>query len=1323
MKRFLAGMLAIALIVTSLYYAPVEEVHAMTQSDWLEQENTYTTKEQNQGLNFNTTQYNYYFAEEKLNQLPATFEATIRITTEPSRAGIILGNSQYESSSSKEQGTFNFGFHVGMIPYLYVADANNKDGILYRFDKFGAILPEGEKDIYGNDDGLNNTKFPESKAVFQTKQWVHLAIVNDAENETMTCYVDGEVYASATSSNGTTFYDAANWVMSKAMALGSDYRSNNTQQFIGDIKNVAIYADARNEDEIASDCAAMKVENADYVPVADENLMACYALNLDTTTGLYPKTLEDLSNNSYDMVTYDWLTSADMEANNLTISRDDYSYSMAVIGDPQMLASDKDRVETLYQWVKDNAEAKNIQFAFQMGDTVDSSTSTSASKNWKSASNAVKMLNGIVPYSIVRGNHDSIEFYNQYYPYSEYKDSLSGSYDENMLNTYQKFQVGDIKYLVLNLDFGVGASSTYYAVNAEDDRIMNDGSGNPDKVLAWANEVVKANPDHNVILTTHGYMNSNEERLQSTSTGAPTSTSATSEGYRRAYSGEDIYEKLVKDNSNVVLVLSGHIETEKIVQRTVEREDGSKVVEMLVNPQSTDRYLDDCGLVAMMYFDEMNTETKKQDVTLQYYATLRDRYYLKGNQNIKITLDVIDSDIFENEDGSVAISYDNVIVGEDAVTAPEAYKDYVFAGWYSNAGCTTAITDKTKVDASSYALFKPSSLLDVKMQITNAIVEGATSENTTKYNGNYVIRFVSSVDCLDYKTVGFVLETEDGTQLKSISKRVFKGIESSNAGSAYNFSPKVISEQSQYLITAKLPVSPENINDEYVVRAYWETMDGTVVYGDSRCVSVKDNNVLKADTEKDTINMVVSGELTGTGYTASFTSSSDNSGTDDDFTVPGAEVEVLNVGDGYSNVRITLPAHGDYTKMASLTKVTIDGTDSYGMFRNYYTSHKSGTASAPHADTSWYYASEDQNKYVIASSADLFGFAALVDSGITFAQKKVVMVADIEVNKGEAIPSEIDADGTIKTEASWKASDGELTYVWNPIGNNSRTDSFAGTFDGDYNTISGLYRNGSTAYSALFTCVSSATIQNVSIMNSYIDSSNTFTATIVAMVAGDCTLKNIYTDAVLVGDGTNSAQIGGLIGRVYTDTISNIILENCWFDGEINSYGGRYIAGMVAQFFKSSNITATNCLMTGNIYNTTNTTKSTATGGILGWDNAKVTAKLTNCVVLGDIHIQQDDNVGNIVGIRYTDTTTITMKDCYAANTIYLKGKQLETATAVYNDADYNTCMKEESWFTSTALADMFEDASAWVKDERATTLNQPILKEFAEWIYVYGDK
>lgn len=1324
MKRFLAGMLAIVLVFTSASYMQVTEVQAMTQDEWKEKFITpYTTTAQYQGLNFETIEHNYYFAEDTMDQLPATFEATVRVsnTLKPYRAGMIMSNSEYgDGKDVNETGTFSVGFYKGMIPFLYVDGNASGNGVFYLFDKHGIVQDDGTIS------GHKTTTYTE----FHTGEWAHLAIVNDAANQTMTCYLNGEYYATATGTDGSTYYDATNWEMSKPMVVGSDYRANNPQQFLGDIKNVALYADARTAQDVADDCTAMKAENTDYQPdTTDENLMACYVLGIDTE-GRYPKTLEDLSNNTYDMKTYDWLYPDEVQ-------QPEYSYSMAVVGDPQVLSwdsnkyatSSKESVQTTFRWVRDNVESKNMQFVFNMGDTVD--TIKSPATTWEFGSAAVKQLDGVVPYSMVRGNHDSIADYNQYYSYAEYKDSLAGSYDENMLNTYQKFQVGDIKYLVLNLDFGVGASSTYYEVDADNDRIMSDGSGNPDKVLEWANNVVKANPGYNVILTTHGYTGSDGTRLQhnlNATTGAPTNISPSKEGYQRAYSGEDIYEKLVKGNSNIVLVLSGHTGAEQIKQRTVTRADGSKVVEMLVNPQTTDQYLDVTGLVAMMYFAEANTETNKQDVTIQYYATLRDKYYRADNQNIKFTLDVIDTSAIESADGSVVIARNEVSVGEDTVSAPEDYKDYLFAGWYTDATCKTAITDKTKVTDSSYAKFWPKDLLDVKVQVTNGIVTGETNPATIKYNDNYVIRFVSSLQNLDPAKAGFEVTKKDGTVVgTSTSTKAFKGIESTNAGSTYDFSPKVISELSEWFITAKMPVAPADKDVDYVVRAYWTTPDGTTVYGDSRCVSVMDHNVLKSEDEQHTLNLTVNGELDVKGtYTASFVSSSDNTVETDDFTVSGAAVEVLNAEDGYSNVRITLPEGSVIGNMASLTRVTIDGTDFYGMYRYYNTSHVNldddgkDLVLAPHADTSWYYASEDTSKFVIASSADLYGLATMVNTTADlFAGDTVTLVRDITVNKGTA---------WMNTTSFDKA------YVWFPIGRNTSGTSWKGTFDGDGNNISGLYTvhrldgqgnyknpmSSSYGYVGLFgTSFKGSAIKNIAVTESYFNSDTYYLGSIVGVSTGT-EFKNLYSNATIVNTGKGIT--GGLIGRLQDNVVDNdpFIMKSCWFDGDIyaENQSAVQVAGLVGSVFQDKDgVKFIDCLYTGSLE-----TAGTSVGGFYGTQSdgssyANKVLEFVNCISAGDIKATNSGAAtvtGSVAG-TISRSKTLVLQNCYSVCEV--SAGKTDAQAVEYGTLHANNESKWVSWITTKenlaakSLDELFGTDHVWATVEG---MNVPVLAEFA---------
>ena len=81
--------------------------------------------------------------------------------------------------------------------------------------------------------------------------------------------------------------------------------------------------------------------------------------------------------------------------------------------------------------------------------------------------------------------------------------------------------------------------------------------------------------------------------------------------------------------------------------------------------------------------------------------------------------------------------------------------------------------------------------------------------------------------------------------------------------------------------------------------------------------------------------------------------------------------------------------------------------------------------------------------YVISSAEDLYKFAELVNGGATpWPTAKVVLTDDIVVNLNV-----LKENGTLNSPAP--------TYSWTPIGTNAY--KYAGTFDGNRHTISGLY--------------------------------------------------------------------------------------------------------------------------------------------------------------------------------------------------------------------------------------------------------------------------
>ena len=235
---------------------------------------------------------------------------------------------------------------------------------------------------------------------------------------------------------------------------------------------------------------------------------------------------------------------------------------------------------------------------------------------------------------------------------------------------------------------------------------------------------------------------------------------------------------------------------------------------------------------------------------------------------------------------------------------------YLFAGYFTSEDCKIATRSREK-DAS-YVKFVRKEILDVKVQVTNNVV---TSSDNEKYEGKYVIRFTSSVDGLNYRNIGFELQYEDGKTVRHTTTKVFKKIDSTvgNVGGtvdAYDFSPNLLSTDSEYFMTVKLPVAKEDVAKVYTVRAFWTTLDGTEIFGQGRSVSVNDGAA-------DVINLPVTEKLatSGTEYVATYTNGSGTAAT--------GTVTVLS-----SNaVRITLASGDTATNLKSATKFTISVKD------------------------------------------------------------------------------------------------------------------------------------------------------------------------------------------------------------------------------------------------------------------------------------------------------------------------------------------------------------------------------------------------------------
>ncbi len=223
---------------------------------------------------------------------------------------------------------------------------------------------------------------------------------------------------------------------------------------------------------------------------------------------------------------------------------DDTEFTIAVLPDTQREtdpASDM-RGERRAQWLVEHRQSQDIRLVLSVGDTVQWDTPDHAMYDKASRTFAILERGGI-PWLPVVGNHDTAAVcpgggacpgvdarvavrdtgtFNRYFPVSRFP-LIQGSYEPGKVdNTYSAFRAGGVDWLVVALELWPRP-----------------------EVVAWADAVVAANPDSNVIVSTHMYVDDRGEIAQDNG------------GYG-ATSPQYLYDKLISRHPNIKLVLNGH---------------------------------------------------------------------------------------------------------------------------------------------------------------------------------------------------------------------------------------------------------------------------------------------------------------------------------------------------------------------------------------------------------------------------------------------------------------------------------------------------------------------------------------------------------------------------------------------------------------------------------------------------------------------------------------------------------------------------------------------------------------------------------------------
>ena len=430
-------------------------------------------------------------------------------------------------------------------------------------------------------------------ACLTPKTWSHVAYTLDPATKILKVLINGQLSATKTLT--------ADSLTQGTFRVGVGPDVFNGGAFSGKIGDVRVWTDIRTETEIANNYQIL-------INTATEGLYANWRLNEDM--GFVSVVPQDAVGVNHATILWrdwsDWIPYEETE---------NYDYTFVAVPDPQILAAlYPDVYYKLFQYIADNAESQKIEYVLGLGDI----TNSNSEAEWKVARKAFDYIEGKVPYANVLGNHDYGDWtqpyrdttrFNQYFSYNDHKtrSDWGGAYEEGKLdNVYYCFDVGNVPYMVVCLEF-----------------LPRDGA------LAWANQVVAAHPDRNVIVMTHGYIYGATGEIAS----EPQSDYGFIINNPDPYNGgQKIWEKFISQHENIVMSLCGHTfcKDDNVIMRADPGVNGNTVIQLCLNAQTMDEaYFDKTGvgMLGLLRFSENG-----QKVALQYYSPHTNKCFREVNQ-------------------------------------------------------------------------------------------------------------------------------------------------------------------------------------------------------------------------------------------------------------------------------------------------------------------------------------------------------------------------------------------------------------------------------------------------------------------------------------------------------------------------------------------------------------------------------------------------------------------------------------------------------------------------------------------------------------------
>ncbi len=421
--------------------------------------------------------------------------------------------------------------------------------------------------------------------------------------------------------------------------------------------------------------------------------------------------------------------------------------------------------------------------------------------------------------------------------------------------------------------------------------------------------------------------------------------------------------------------------------------------------------------------------------------------------------------------------------------------------------------------------------------------------------------------------------------------------------------------------------------------------------------------------------------------------------------VPSASIAPAYAADGATcTSAATQATQADTTSTATTQAVATSATS---------TAATQTTTQTTTIDTSWY--NTTSTSFTISSGEQLAGLAAIVNGtaeGIaqdSFASKTLTLANDIDISAYE----QWETIGTITVTSLTSVTPGY---------------AFAGTFDGNNFSISGLSATDETVGMALFG-YSTGTICNLTVEGSIRGYS--YTAGVVAYgggaiynvvnrvaiysegnyvggILGDVKGSVTITDCTNEGEITNGAssaekstgRVGGIVGRA--ESGNSAVISRCANVANITAY--QYIGGIIGGSFGDVSVDC--CYNTGTLRGIS--FGKVYLGGIAGKLGG---GTISNCYNWGTIsdtpwnqgHIRA---VGGITGCEQDHTVGMAITNCYNAGTITLDTQyQVEGVNYIYmvgnisggnSSTSYNTMTYKNCFYLQGSFAALSDSTYFW---------------------------